>query len=544
MGVRRKNAVLLILLAVILVFVGCSQGSGGSGSAGSGSSGSGSSGGSTGGGSSGGSGSGGDSSGGGSEEPIVISWLSEDPPKEDGMLAQKYLEEKFNVRFVNHKIETSVYREKLNLLLSSGTIPDVMWGRFDIQQLYEQGVIAPIPISEIREYMPNYSKSINDFNPVLWRLQSFDGVNYGIPLYNIYGNLPRLPLYRMDWLRNIGYDHTPQTIEEMEDVFTKFTYNDPDQNGKNDTYAFSNRGKDALARTMDFVFSHFGIQPYYWRLGADGKLEFSMITEEAREGFKVLNRWYEMGLIDPEFAVHDAKAFENLFLTSRTGVLQSNVLALSYPSGVKTSKSALFEAVPTAEVVAGMLQNGYTPGITYRPFVFGIQMKDQPEKRKKVYEMLEAMATDPETHLMTYFGIEGEHYDIVDGGIVPRGDLADAEYRGRELGAGPFYNPFGDFSTPLMLTMYETTELREFREYVQQNSSGILNEVKFPIPAAADYPDLQKLQDEYFVKFIVGEVDLDQGFDNFVELWKRSGGQAVTDSANEVYAKLMNMEIR
>lgn len=31
----------------------------------------------------------------------------------------------------------------------------------------------------------------------------------------------------------------PATIEELHDVLYAFTYNDPDQNGKNDTYGFS-----------------------------------------------------------------------------------------------------------------------------------------------------------------------------------------------------------------------------------------------------------------------------------------------------------------
>jgi len=41
-----------------------------------------------------------------------------------------------------------------------------------------------------------------------------------------------------DWLEAVGME-MPATIEELHDVLYAFTYNDPDQNGKNDTYGFS-----------------------------------------------------------------------------------------------------------------------------------------------------------------------------------------------------------------------------------------------------------------------------------------------------------------
>jgi putative aldouronate transport system substrate-binding protein len=59
------------------------------------------------------------------------------------------------------------------------------------------------------------------------------------------------------------------------------------------------------------------------------------------------------------------------------------------------------------------------------------------------------------------------------------------------------------------------------------------NKITFAVAATAKYPNLTALQLEYFIKLIVGEVDTDKGFDTFVEQWKKSGGQEITDQVNQ-----------
>jgi putative aldouronate transport system substrate-binding protein len=48
---------------------------------------------------------------------------------------------------------------------------------------------------------------------------------------------------RQDWLDNLGLK-VPTTLAELDDVLYKFTFNDPDKNGKNDTYGLGGDGYD------------------------------------------------------------------------------------------------------------------------------------------------------------------------------------------------------------------------------------------------------------------------------------------------------------
>ncbi|MBO1722884.1 sugar ABC transporter substrate-binding protein, partial [Extibacter sp. GGCC_0201] len=48
-------------------------------------------------------------------------------------------------------------------------------------------------------------------------------------------------LIRQDWLDNLGL-YMPTTAEELLDVMRAFTFDDPDGNGKDDTYGFTAAG--------------------------------------------------------------------------------------------------------------------------------------------------------------------------------------------------------------------------------------------------------------------------------------------------------------
>jgi len=43
-------------------------------------------------------------------------------------------------------------------------------------------------------------------------------------------------VYRKDWAEKVGITKAPETWDELYDMLYKFTYNDPDGNGKQDTY--------------------------------------------------------------------------------------------------------------------------------------------------------------------------------------------------------------------------------------------------------------------------------------------------------------------
>ncbi|MBD2847517.1 extracellular solute-binding protein [Paenibacillus sp. IB182496] len=480
------------------------------------------------------------------EEPIQISWLSWNGPEGDDSPVQQYLEERFNVKIKNVRLERAQWQQQLNIKLAAKEIPDVfwLWSSEEIDMYAKQGVLAELPVDLIKEKMPRYSEDVDQGDPNLWKYALVEGESYAIPLYWPDGQTPFLPGYNESWLKAIGYDHPPTTLEEFEDVLYKFRNDDPDGNGVKDTYGMTARAKDALPQAFNVVFNAFGIVPPYDNMffyDQEDNITFSMITEEARQAFKLLHKWYEDGVIDPEFITTDYTKMRQDFANGRVGVIDPGLWY--HHQNVFEPE---FKAVnPEQDYVVGQPLNGpngepgkgLSYGLKNNYIGMGIQVEGDTKKRDKIFEILEALATDEETYLMASYGREGIDYTMEDGGVVPIPEYVDSQVRGAEIGAGPYYGLFMTKSFPML--KHDLPKVKsDYKSNVTEGVPTFSNAVMGNVPELAAYPDLKKLSDSYFMKFILGEVDLDKGFDDFVELWKKSGGQEVLEAAGEVAQSL------
>ena len=192
------------------------------------------------------------------EGPIEITFAAStwDIPSEDNNFVQKYLEEKYNVKIINMRVTD----ENFKLKIAANEVPDIFPHtptEVDMVNWARQGVIASISVDEIKEYMPSYIADVESVDPNAWDIGLVDGKNYGIPRVWLNGSTGFIPTYNNNWLKAIGYSEPPKTLEEFEDVFTKFRNNDPDGNSQKDTYGMSGRGKNARNELFNPVYAAF-----------------------------------------------------------------------------------------------------------------------------------------------------------------------------------------------------------------------------------------------------------------------------------------------
>ncbi|WP_168121230.1 extracellular solute-binding protein [Paenibacillus sp. HB172176] len=473
-----------------------------------------------------------------SREPMEISWLSFDFPLEDGSIGQKYVEEKFNVKLKNIRIDRTNWKDQLNVFLASGEVPDVwlLWGVSDVDTYSKQDLLLELPVDEeIKASMPELGAYVDEKNPSAWNDGLINGKNYGIPITNLDGAYPLLPYFNENWLKAIGYSEPPKTFAEFEDVMYKFRNNDPDGNGKKDTYGITGKGATSIADSFQSVFGAFDIAPTYWGLNASGELQYGLTTENARAALKVLSKWFKDGVIDPEFITSDGKKQE--FLNGLTGV-STESWTYHKPSTQKedqVTKSNYFpRAAGNAVAAEGYVGSAPAWGITGNYLGMGIDVDKTPGKKEKIYEILNAMYSDIDTMKFLMFGEEGVHYDMVDGIITRKPEVADSL---KNLGIGAYYGLLPGKSEKFEAMRLQKADI-EWRADISEGVPLLFNLVKFNLPSAGSYPDLVNLEKQYFIKFITGEVDLDAGFDAFVEQWKRVGGEVLTKEANEIYKTL------
>ncbi|RXZ83244.1 extracellular solute-binding protein [Paenibacillaceae bacterium] len=480
------------------------------------------------------------------DAPVEFSWIGAYILGKDTM-AQKYLEEKLNVKITPTGIDRSNWEQQINVKLAAGEKPD-FFGNLDISMYHwltyvKQELIGEIPVEVIRQHAPNYAKMVDEMDKTAWDISVIDGKNYGIPKFYGEGGSPFVPAYNEAWLKKIGYNEPPKTLEELEDVLTKFRNDDPDGNGKKDTYGISARGKDTLASNQIFntVFAAHGITPSGWVEQPDGKVKFGFTTEEARTALKLLNKWYKDGIIDPEFITDDWNSYRAKFAGGKIGMLDQALWYHDHSSGQvgQDSEKAGMKMVVGKPVIGttGKMM-GIAQGYKQVPFSIGVEAAKDPKKVEAILKVLDLTATNEEAYLMTGFGIEGEHYDMVDGGPVQRPEYTDPAKAASALGLN-FFNPAK--SNPSMIHLDYPSDKLAFKEQVNDpDIIRIIDKMQMRILPTwdANKDAFTKMLKEYELKFIVGEVDLDQGFDDFVAEMNKIGLDKATEEANEIYANI------
>ncbi|MDQ0919447.1 extracellular solute-binding protein [Paenibacillus sp. V4I5] len=474
------------------------------------------------------------------DNPIEIMWANNfSAPEVDDNYVQKQLEQKFNVKIKNVKFERQGWKDKFNVLLASGQIPDIFpidANDTDMAAWADQGIIASTSPDEIRNNMPKYTKALESIDAGAWNVGFYNGKNWGIPKVWPTGNSGMIPGYNEAWLKKIDYNEPPKTLAELEDVLTKFVNNDPDGNGKKDTYGMSGRGKLPF-QMFTSVFSAYGVSPYQFKLGADGKVVYGGITEETRSALKLLNKWFEAGLIDPEFITADNGQLNDKFANQKIGMVDNMGWQNFDAESVYITKSALEKGqhVIGGKPVIGPAGKAYafSAGARQAPVMLGVQLEKDAAKRAKIEQILEYVATNTEGWLLTVYGEKGVNYDM-NGDFVVARTTPEAS----KAGAGSFYNPLVYVDTSMV--KYNTT--KELLDLKAKLDSGYepLRDVIGPtvLTAKAKYwASLQTFVDNYLIKAIIGKADTDKGFDDFKVNWLKSGGQELTDEANKVYAQ-------
>ena len=150
---------------------------------------------------------------------------------------ERFFEERFNLEIEPVFLGPAAYQYAKPLMMAGGDIPDLLLepDPIMVQRDAYHGFLLTIPPEVILKHAPSYANAVNAGDPIGWLYGNWNGVNYGIP--RIFAALRwSVPgVWRQDWLRKVGIEKTPETLEEMHEAFRRFTFDDPDGNGKQDT---------------------------------------------------------------------------------------------------------------------------------------------------------------------------------------------------------------------------------------------------------------------------------------------------------------------
>jgi ABC-type glycerol-3-phosphate transport system substrate-binding protein len=270
----------------------------------------------------------------GEKTPLTISfWWSQQNFGGPDDVWGSYIEDKFNVDIRIVVQDWGDYQQKFRLWAASGELPDTFSGYVTQEpwfaEFIRQDLIRPIPANIISKY-PNIKHRV-DTIPIVNRMKDFYGDYYYIPRLETFEPGIKVSTnmglyYRKDWAEKLGFRERPRDLDALYDMLYAFINNDPDGNGKKDTYGIT-------VGTFDFFYFPFGAFPGRRIKDAAGKFIPGYADEEPMVGALTwLRKAWSDGLIDREMpgnsGEREAKFAQGAFGVAHASVQPSRVMQL------------------------------------------------------------------------------------------------------------------------------------------------------------------------------------------------------------------------
>ena len=222
-----------------------------------------------------------------------------------------------NVKVNWENVSESVYSSQKNLIFGNAKDrPDAIYhagmSAGEIIRYAQRKVL--LPISDYLEYMPNFSKILEDRPDIKSQITNVaDGKIYALPRVEEMGLLqnPNLLFINKNWVAQVidagvvsGItkadlaDGLSLTAEQMEDILTYFKNNDMNGNGANDERPLNFVYNNWQGNQCD-LYGMFGINDNLeHRVVVDGEVTYTVLDDRFQEATNFIADWVEEGLID------------------------------------------------------------------------------------------------------------------------------------------------------------------------------------------------------------------------------------------------------
>ncbi len=457
-------------------------------------------------------------------------------------------------------ITTDAYRNKMNVLLASGDLPDVL--KFDDRNWLKQAIEAGY-VMDISEVFDKYaSDAVKQY--AIDYADAFEGVTvdgklYALPyMSNNFHQCTNLWI-REDWLKNVGMS-APTTIDEMVELARAFKNGDPDGNGiDGDTYGLclADNVVQSNYGTIMGILEAFGV-PCYGDRGIfyrndEGKITFSYIQPEAKKALEVVRNMFSEGLIDPEFMVKNTSKLETDWAQGTIGMTYHMNWGTWHPFNiVYEDKGVITRPYPIPTADGYEVKQGVQSNQVGEYFVISSKCKN-PEAIMKILNLYEKTAiSGSEDDFKTYWADEQYRLSPIYIGI-PTENFAPQLLEAFAAGSSDnlkgtalqYYNYVKGFEDGSLADdanaygtwgqMFSEGSMKIDLDY-QKNGQIVTNimaskEPDIWIQNASVLGDLVK---SAYTAIITGEKDLDY-FDTFVQEWLNAGGQETLDEMEKLY---------
>lgn len=229
----------------------------------------------------------------------------------------KLREEMTGVKATYRQAPVGQEKEAFNILIASGELPDIIeysWGSYEggIDKAIDEGVIIGLD-DILPESAPNlYNYLQND--PEADRFcKSYNGQYYAFPHIREANTSYRGPMVRKDWLDELGLP-IPETIDDWYVMLKAFKEKKGATTPLTLPIQLINQGA---------FLGAYGVKIDFY-IDEDHNVKYGPIEPGFKEGLMTLNKWYEEGLLDKNFATLNPQEWDANMLTGKSGATIGN----------------------------------------------------------------------------------------------------------------------------------------------------------------------------------------------------------------------------
>ena len=483
----------------------------------------------------------------------------------------RYVKEKLNAVCVDEfEADGDDYDRQVSLAITSSDLPDMMRvGKDVLNELVENDLIADL--TEVyNTYGSDYLKSIYEsYDDRVLSTVTYDGKLMAIPATNV-DSAPCEVWIRQDWLDklNIKLDEDGNgciTIEELEMVARTFKEKDPGNSGNpvgiplaywlnSNDYGGSNHCMTAVANALQAY-------PKLWLQDEDGNVYYGSTTDETKKALGIVRNWFEEGIIDPQFGTRTWDDITALLINGQSGIVFG---AWHIPDWLFNNIRAMDNNVEfSAYVLEG--ENGKA-NVSHNNAsnAFMVVRKDyeHPELAVKIANIFYDELANSTTLKTDAPEVAQYQEDAVDGSTRPFNIEVNMSTSLLDDFSDIRKGVNGEIEVEQARTVESKVVIANVKRYLEdtENSTvtdwakyhsrmkgialidkltndGTFNWINPVFWGTTDtmktnWANLDKLEEEMFIKIIIGAAPLDD-FDTFVNDWKEQGGSQIIKEIEE-----------
>jgi putative aldouronate transport system substrate-binding protein len=428
------------------------------------------------------------------------------------------------------------FTTELTTRAAGGNMPD--WIVFDgdtvLFSMYDQGVLLD-DWSPYRSVMPLSFKNMGDL-----AISYFTKNSKLTAISTMPGDQSWAWNIRQDWLNKLGLK-MPTTPDELLAVGKAFTFNDPDGNGRNDTYGFTAAKLDNRSlNELEYFGLMYGPISYYVD---GGKVNHPFVDGNYKRTLDLIKQMVADGSIDPDWYTVGWQDRKPDMVNGKYGIMWYPPEAL-HTEIEEVRKDGVVEnwwsylPLPKGTSTGGKL----TPASPIGSAIITASASAGKNKAKMdaIIKILEGTQYPNRELWILRAGLDIDKVEPIDIGNRKYVNFAAAEQAGSRTTQNGGFSSYGKMinsMNPLTYGLYGTSpQPNAVARKGMELDSQVTSAQRYPNDATLlnlnyeNQTQAKTVADEFTIQYILGQ---NSDYDGFVRRWLAAGGQALLDEATQ-----------